>query len=75
MKLSDINTGDTVYIKTLLMRSGLKRRLMDVGFTCGTEIQCISESILGDPRAYLVKDALIAIRNKDAENVLVDYSI
>ncbi len=49
----------------------LKRRLEDLGLIKGCTIQSEFKSPFNDPTAYLIKGCTIAIRNKDAKNILV----
>ena len=48
---------------------GMKRRFLDIGLIPGTLVECIGESPLGDPRAYLIRGKSIAIRRRDAEEI------
>ena len=50
--------------------SCMKRRLEDLGVVSGTRIVCLMRSPLGDPCAYLIRGAVIALRKKDAQNVV-----
>ena len=47
------------------------RRLIDIGRTRGTIVTCILRSPSGGIGAYLIRGALIAIRDRDCEFVLV----
>lgn len=49
----------------------MRRRFLDIGLVEGTEVVCLGASPLGDPRAYAVRGAVIAIRAADAATVLV----
>lgn len=49
--------------------SGIKRRLLDIGLICGTEVECVGKSPCGDPKAYNIRGAIIAIRNEDCEEI------
>ena len=51
------------------------QRFEDLGIIPGTEITCLMISPLGDPSAYLIRDALIAIRREDALKIGVCYGI
>ena len=48
---------------------GMKRRFLDIVLIPGTLVECIGESPLGDPRAYLIRGKSIAIRRRDAEEI------
>ena len=49
----------------------MRRRLQDMGLVEGTEVECVLKSPSGDPTAYGVRGALIALRAEDARQVLV----
>lgn len=50
----------------------LGRRLLDLGLIPGAAVECLGRAPLGDPAAYLIAGAVIAIRRRDAERVLLD---
>ena len=47
----------------------LRRRLMDLGFTPGAAVRCLFAAPSGDPRAYMIRDSVIALRGSDASLV------
>ena len=49
----------------------MRRRLLDIGLSDGTEVQCVGRSPMGDPSAYLIRGAVIAIRSNDSRGVKV----
>ena len=49
-----------------------RRRLMDLGILPGTVIQAELVSPSGDPTAYRIRDALIALRKEQADWVRVE---
>lgn len=51
---------------------GIKRRLLDMGLVKGTNIVPILVSPSGDPRAFLVRGTIIAIRKEDAKNIKIN---
>ena len=78
MKLSDIVPGEKAYVEKIgadaqssAIDSSMKKRLMDIGLIPGTAVECVGESPLGDPRAYLIRDAVIAIRRTDGCGIYV----
>ena len=50
----------------------LKGRLLDLGFVPGSEVRPLYAAPAGDPRAYLVCDTVIALRQRDAATVAVE---
>ena len=47
-------------------------RLFDLGFFRGSRVLPLYECCGGGTRVYRVKDTLIALRNQDAERILVE---
>ena len=50
----------------------LKRRIMDMGITKGTEIFVKKTAPLGDPLELTVRGYQLSIRKKDAEMIIVE---
>ncbi len=50
----------------------LRQRLFDIGLVTGTRIKVLHKSPSGDPRAYLIRGAVIALRNRDAADIEVE---
>lgn len=44
---------------------------MDIGLIEGTEVVCVGKSPCGDPRAYLIRGAIIALRDEDCKKIRV----
>lgn len=72
--LNDIKPGESAVIKQIGSECKIRRRLMDIGMIEGAKIECIGESPLKDPRAYLINGAVIAIRSADCANISVEFS-
>jgi len=53
-------------------RGQQRRRLMDLGVVPGTEIEVEMKSIGGDPVAYRIRGATIALRKKQAERIFLE---
>ena len=58
-------------ISAYTYRAYARRRLLDLGLIEHTKVMCLGLSPLGDPAAYLIRGAVIAIRAKDSQNILV----
>lgn len=71
--LNMIQEGNSVKIKEILSTSSIKRRLLDIGFIEGTSVTCLLKSPLGDPIAYQIRGAIIALRKEDSQHILVEY--
>ena len=72
--LSDLDPGQSARISHLHPDDSIRRRLQDVGIIPGTLVSCIMKSPFGDPAAYFVRGAIIAIRNCDAAKIPVSIS-
>ena len=46
-------------------------RLKDLGIVKGTRVRCLLKSPLGEPKAYLIRGAVFALRREDAEGILI----
>ncbi len=64
--------GECARIREVLHTGGMCRRLSDLGFLPGTRIRCVGRSPLGDPSAYLLRGAVIALREEDSSLILVE---
>ena len=69
--LSSIKTGDSAVVESIASDGLLNRRLLDLGLVPGTKITCLYSAPSGDPRAYLVRGAVIALRKIDAKHILL----
>lgn len=70
--LCDMKTGAGARVVRLETKGELRRRLMDIGLVEGTPVECVRKSPAGDPKAYLIRGAVIALRREDAETVIVE---
>lgn len=69
--LSSLNIGEkgTVLGISKALRGQQRRRLMDLGIVPGTEVIAEMRGAFGDPTAYKIKGASIALRKKLAERI------
>lgn len=71
--LCDMKTGDICRVSDLDSGSDMRRRLQDIGLVRGTVVECLQKSPLGDPVAYFIRGAVIALRYEDSSTVLVEF--
>lgn len=69
--LTHLREGERASVVSLTNRGSIKRRLQDLGLVAGTAVTCIQKSPYGDPVAYGIRGAVIALRAEDASGVLV----
>ena len=73
-KLCHLRPGQSAVVHTVSDPAHpLADRLCDLGLTAGSAVTCTMQSPLGDPCAYLVRGAVIALRRCDAG--IVDVSV
>ena len=69
--LRDIAVGSTAKVKKLHGEGAIKRRIMDMGLTKGTEVYVRKVAPLGDPVEITVRGYELSVRKADAEMVEV----
>ena len=70
--LAGLPVGRSGRVKCLRTGEGIGRRLMDLGFTPGTEIACLLNAPGGSMRAYRVRGTMIALRRREAQQVILE---
>ena len=69
--LKDVRVGETAVILRLHGEGALKRRIMDMGLTLGTEVYVRKVAPLGDPLELTVRGYELSLRKGDAELIEV----
>ncbi|MBP0957681.1 MAG: ferrous iron transport protein A, partial [Oscillospiraceae bacterium] len=69
--LKEAKIGSTVTVKKLSGEGAVKRRIMDMGITKGTEIYVRKVAPLGDPIEVTVRGYELSLRKADAEMIEV----
>ena len=70
VSLCDLKKGDGLVIKEINTEEKHRQRLLDIGFVPETKVKCVRISPFGDPKAFLVRGTVIALRNSDSVKVL-----
>lgn len=70
--LRTTKVGDTVRVTRISGCGAVKRRIMDMGITKGTEIFVKKVAPLGDPVEVTVRGYELSLRKADAEMVEVE---
>lgn len=71
MTLDRLTVGRRATVAALASDGGQRRRLMELGFVPGGAVTAVQESPWGDPVAYAVCGAVIALRRSDARQITV----
>ena len=67
--LFDIKPGQHGIVQRLETEGAMRRRLLDIGLVENTQVECLGRSPFGDPSAYLIRGAVIAIRSEDSRKI------
>ena len=69
--LNDINPGQHARVYKINTMGSMRRRFLDIGLIKDTDVKCIGRSPAGDPTAYLIRGAVIALRSDDCRDILI----
>ncbi len=69
--LKDVKCGQTVSVVRLHGEGAVKRRIMDMGITKGTEVYVRKVAPLGDPVEVNVRGYELSLRKADAQMIEV----
>lgn len=69
LTLDRLRPGERGTVCRLAACGAMRRRLLDIGLTPGTAVDCVGRSPAGDPSAYLIRGAVIALRSCDAHGI------
>lgn len=71
--LSELELGSCGIVLDIHSAGSMCRRLQDLGLVKGTKVTCMQKSPLGDPTAFLIRGAVIALRFEDSSCVQIQY--
>ena len=69
--LCQLRPGEGGTVQQLNTLGSMRRRLMDLGVLPKAVVVCVGHSPAGDPAAYAIRGAVVALRQTDAATVLV----
>lgn len=67
--LKDARVGERLLICKLYCKEDICKRLRDIGMVEGTQVECVGFAPFGDPAAFLIRGAVIALRRQDTEKI------
>lgn len=70
--LSKLLVDEKGIVKKIMINGAMRRRLLELGLIEDTEVLVWQKSPFGDPIAYLVRGAVIALRDEIASNIFVE---
>lgn len=57
--------------RSAALSGGMRRRVQDLGLVPGTRVTCVRRALSGDPIAYRIRGAVVALRKCDAAQIEV----
>ncbi len=72
--LAALNIGESGIISQIELSSAMQRRLEAFGLIEGTEIECVMRAPGGEPAAYRVRGATLALRKEDCQQIQLQKS-
>lgn len=66
---ADLNFGEKAIIDEIDFNHPSFRRIIEIGFTPGQEIELLNKSVFNDPLAFSLRGTMIAIRKNEAESI------
>lgn len=72
MTLYDLPIGYKAKVYANESKGEKRRRMLDIGLVQGTWVECLRISPIGEPKAFKIRGAIIALRNEDAGEIIVD---
>lgn len=71
--LNQLPIGCLGRVKRIDSEGIVRRRMLDLGFIFNTTVESLRKSPSGDPTAYEIRGAVIALRTDEASKILVEY--
>ena len=72
MKLSDLNTGEHGVIVKVQGHGGFRKRIIEMGFIKGEDVEVLLNAPLQDPVKYKLMDYEVSLRHQEAEMIEVN---
>jgi ferrous iron transport protein A len=70
--LSLLPIGSAAKVKELTADGNVRRRMLDLGLIINTRVEAMQKSPSGDPTAYQIRGAVIALRSEEASKIFVE---
>lgn len=69
--MCDLRPGERARVVSIHVEGAMRRRLLDMGLIPGAMVRCVGKSPGGDPVAYEICGAVIAIRRQNSARICV----
>ncbi|HPD00882.1 MAG TPA: FeoA family protein [Acetivibrio sp.] len=74
ISLNFLPLGKTAKVKFLTSDGIARRRMLDLGLISDTVVEALQKSPSGDPTAYHIRGAVIALRSEEASKIMVEIN-
>ena len=71
ISLYNLPIGSFGKVKKLTAEGNVRRRMLDLGLVDNTTVEALRRSPSGDPIAYQIRGAVIALRSEEASKILI----
>lgn len=71
--LDQLPIGSFGRVKKLVAKGVSRRRMLDLGLIYDTTVESLRKSPSGDPIAYEIRGAVIALRSEESSQIFVEY--
>lgn len=72
ISLNELPIGQTGRVANISFKGIERRRMLDLGLVQGTVVEALQKSPSGDPIAYFIRGAVIALRDEDAKKIMIE---
>ena len=69
--INNLKPSQRGVIINIALPEQMKRRMFDLGLIEGTEIECTASAVLGEPKAYLIRGSVFAIRKEEGKKIFI----
>ena len=69
--MTELGNGDSGEVVQINTKGLLRQRLMEMGLTTGVKVKFLRQGAFGDPRSYLIRGTMMALRNEEASEIIV----
>jgi ferrous iron transport protein A len=70
--LASLAVGQRGVVTSLATEGIGRRRMLDLGLVPGTIVESVRRSPAGDPTAYIIRGAVIALRSEEGDKIFVN---
>lgn len=71
LTLRSLRPGERGRVHAMRVTGPMRRRLRELGLVEGAELRCLGRSPLGDPTAYSLYGAVLALRDADSARIAI----